>query len=370
MAFGNNLSSVNSSFPAIAKQDTNGNGDVVPFSADLKIIYTPPPNTEVPPILLNPASWNPGKHVYGYGRASDDDQRNSPDMQQSTVKARAASLKGDWAGFFCDFDVSGRWVPFQKRPVGAMLMKHLLAPGDKLVVDRLDRLARSAIDGPRFTSWCHQNYIDLYICHGPSGECLDMTNAAQMAMVNMFFVFGQYESDLKSERVKEANRSLRRRGLPWYGHRRWGFTRQPAINEHGKLVRVYVPHEREREQIRLIQKLHDSGLSFGAIWDVFHAQKEMQSTGKPWATRRPDGRKHVDPITDACRWYESMMVANNYVENWEDWKILGRGDLWRRASRKRLPEQSADAPRRSIDLAGEPLPDLPSPSERLARRIG
>ena len=349
---------------------TSPNGETIPFDSSLKISYIAPPDTEFPPLLLYPDIWTPGSMIFGYSRASDDKQENSPEMQQEKIKARVEFLDGVWAGVFCDFDVSGRWVPFQKRPVGQMLIRHFLAAGDKIVVDRLDRLARS-MEGPRLVQWCYRNRIDLYVCESPTGERLDLTNANQIMFINIWFAFAQWESDLKGQRVKEAIASLKRRGLPWYGAHRFGWVRQVQVDKHGNVRKVYVAHEKERQQIRTIQKLHDEGMMFKDIWALFKSHNEMQADGTPWAKVLPCGQLNLGAIVDACRWYECMMDANNYVENWEDWSIARRDTRHKARWRSKIGQQDrqADAELRSRGPADEPLPDLPTPSQRKECKI-
>lgn len=337
----------------------------MPFDSSLKISYTAPTSTEFPPLLLCPDIWVPGSMIFGYGRVSDAKLEDSAEVQQEKIMARIESLEGVWAGLFCDFNATGRWEAFQKRPVGGMLIRHFLAAGDKIVVDRLDRLGREK-ESPWLVQWCYRNRIDLYICESPTGERLDLPNANQIAFINIWLTFAKWGTAMRSARAKESLASLKRRCLPWYGQPRWGWVRQ--VEKQGRMV--YVAHEKEREQIRTIQKLHDEGMSFKDIWKLFQKNEEKRSGGKPWARLTRAGNLAIGTIGDACRWYECMMQENNYVENWEDWSI-GRRDTRHKARwRAKIGEQErpAAAPVRSTVPADEPLPDLPSPSQRRATK--
>ena len=287
----NRVRTTDSSRTPVESTDTRG--------APLSAMYHPPKGCAMPLALIDADFRKGGESiVWGYGRGSDEDQRNTPIVQRQYVEARIEALNGKagkYGGFFCDEDTSGRKIAWIRRPA-ARILTELLQAGDSIVVHRLDRIGRSLQDVPRLLAWLNLNKIDLYVCD-QGGQAIDYAGANSKFMVHVTAAAAQLYSDLNSERIRETFASLKARNLPWYGRPRFGWGRQPVnhrdANGRTRLRWEYYPCERERAEIRLmVDKYGREGWTLVRIWDDLRRRNCLRADGvKKWAYRLPCGQR-------------------------------------------------------------------------------
>jgi DNA invertase Pin-like site-specific DNA recombinase len=105
--------------------------------------------------------------------------------------------------------VSAFTVPFMERPEGGRLC-HLLRPGDHLVIIRFDRAFRSVEDFARTWRILESRGIMVHILNPQ----IDMTTANGRFMAQIYCAVAQMESDMKSERLREAFYYQRQHNYP------------------------------------------------------------------------------------------------------------------------------------------------------------
>lgn len=362
METGSNISVTNASCPPIVKADTNG---------VLASIYIPPEGCEFPPGLVPGFRQNGEKIVWGCGRGSDRDQRNTPAVQRQYVEARIAAMQGKngrYGGFLCDTDTSGRKVAWINRPAARLLTEHL-QPGDSIVVHKMDRISRTMQETPRLLAWLSLNEIDLYVCD-QGGQAIDYVGATAKFMIHVTAATAQLYSDLNSERVKDVVEYRKANNLPWYGSPRFGWGRRPTqeITAFGRkrLAWEYYPHEKERSDIRwMYERYYKDGWPISKIHDVLKKQRWLRASGKPWATTSKTGAPTRSLIWSAIK-YLRWQIETYGQENWDDWtftlaKVKGNsGGIKHRRPSVSGPSSSDGALREPVASLDVPLfPDQP-----------
>ncbi len=363
----NRVQTTNSSRLPVENAGTKG----TPLSA----MYRPPKGCTMPPALIEPDFRKNGESiVWGYGRGSDEDQRNTPIVQCQYVEARIEALNGKagkYGGFFCDQDTSGRKIAWIRRPA-AKILTELLQPGDSIVVHRLDRIGRSLQDVPRLLAWLNLNKIDLYVCD-QGGQAIDYAGANSKFLVHVTAAAAQLYSDLNSERIRETFASLKARNLPWYGRPRFGWRRRPInhrdANGRTRLRWDYYPCERERAEIRwMVDKYYREGWTLTRIWDDLLRRNCLRADGvTKWAYRLPCGQRALVPIWSAIQYFGAQCEKWG-TEAWDDWTIpiraqtTSQGRIAYRvsASVPSVPDVSLRLPVEALDVPL--LPDLPRSS--------
>lgn len=149
--------------------------------------------------------------LLGYARVSTDDQvENGHSLAQQRERLQAyAALHGHrLVDVIVDEGVSAS-VPLRKRPGGARLLAALRA-GQGVVVVRLDRLFRSALDGLQF-------FADHTCAVHSVSELIDTTTPAGRLALTIQLGAAQYERDLAAQRATECNTALRKSGRVYGG---------------------------------------------------------------------------------------------------------------------------------------------------------
>jgi DNA invertase Pin-like site-specific DNA recombinase len=135
--------------------------------------------------------------VYGYARVSSTDQDFT--LQRSALKA---------AG--CQRDPVREGVRHEpQRPDRARIAARLLAPGDTLVVTRIDRLARSMRDLQNIVHELREKGAYLKATEQP----VDTSTAAGKAFLDMLGVFAEFETNLRRERQLEGIAAAKAKGV-------------------------------------------------------------------------------------------------------------------------------------------------------------
>ncbi len=150
----------------------------------------------------------PSSTVYGYARVSHPNSFKKDSSIPAQAKRiteyynRHLSHRGELVIMEEETAVSAYKVPFHARPVGSQLFERM-GRGDALVVDRVDRLWRSMVDFGHLLSSLTERGVDIFFVHF-LGDSFSTTTAAGKFMLNMLVAFSELESQLKSERIKEA----------------------------------------------------------------------------------------------------------------------------------------------------------------------
>lgn len=130
--------------------------------------------------------------IYGYARVSTKGQAkdgNSLDAQVKALKEAGAEIifKDSFTGTKAD------------RPEFTKLIE-VLSDGDKLIVTKLDRFARSATQGAEIMQSLLDRGIAVHILN--MGQ-IDNTPAGKLIR-NIFFAFAEFERDMIVERTQEG----------------------------------------------------------------------------------------------------------------------------------------------------------------------
>lgn len=146
--------------------------------------------------------------TYGYARVSTDEQGRSGlglAAQRATIDAEAA--RHGWAvEHQADEGVSGSVAPEDRPALGAIL--DAIRPGDVLVVAKLDRLGRSALDVLRLADAARHDGWRLVACD----LGLDTGTPVGSFALTALAAVAQLERDLIAQRTREALAAAKRRG--------------------------------------------------------------------------------------------------------------------------------------------------------------
>jgi DNA invertase Pin-like site-specific DNA recombinase len=137
--------------------------------------------------------------LVGYARVSSADDRQTTDLQRDALAAAGV----DPPNVFEDAASGAR----DDRPGLKRCLAHL-APGDVLVVWRLDRLGRSLSDLVEIVSDLSERGVGLPV----PAEAIDTTTPAGEFLFHLFGALAQQERALARERVLAGREAARRRG--------------------------------------------------------------------------------------------------------------------------------------------------------------
>ena len=140
--------------------------------------------------------------VYGYARVSTKKQ----ERDGTSLESQRTELEANGCDVIIVESQSGK--DLDHRPELTALLDRL-QPGDILVVTKLDRLARSALDGLKI--------VDSLLCQGISLYIINMgkidNSPIGRLMYTMFLAFAQFERDMIVTRTQEG-RAARRAASP------------------------------------------------------------------------------------------------------------------------------------------------------------
>ncbi len=145
--------------------------------------------------------------LYGYARVSTDDQ---------TVAIQEAALAAAGCDIIRSERVSGNSREGRKE---LAILLQFLRKGDTLVITRVDRLARSAMDLQNIVHELKAKGVALKATEQP----IDTSTAAGKMFFDMLSVFAEFETNLRRERQAEGIAKAKLKGL-YRG-------RKPSIDE-------------------------------------------------------------------------------------------------------------------------------------------
>jgi DNA invertase Pin-like site-specific DNA recombinase len=186
-----------------------------------------------------------------YRRVSTEEQvRDGVSLEAQETKIRAwANLNGySHIEIFTDAGVSGSTM---ERRDGLQAALESISGGDALVVYSLSRLARSTKDTLDIAEYLVNKNADLVSL----SEKIDTSTAAGKMVFRMLAVLNEFERDQISERTRNALAHKKSKGER-VGSIRYGY----CLSDDGKTL---VENPVEQKAIRIAQKCHESGMSFG-----------------------------------------------------------------------------------------------------------
>lgn len=156
--------------------------------------------------------------IYAYLRCSHELQAHSGlgiEAQMVDVARDAQLLIGspyhgaEWSkehwpassppGYFIDLAVSAWKTDWISRPAVAAMLPHL-ERGDWILASRLDRIFRNVKDFSNTLAWLTERGINLRF----ASQQLDLGSANGRALTQILAVFAEWESSIKSERIRAA----------------------------------------------------------------------------------------------------------------------------------------------------------------------
>jgi DNA invertase Pin-like site-specific DNA recombinase len=187
-------------------------------------------------------------------------------LDEQSVKIRSRCSENGWqlTEIFVDAGVSGS-VALGKRAQGGRLLA-TLQPGDKVVVAKLDRAFRSALDALQVIQAFKKRGIALWALD--LGDCSG--SGVSKLIVTVLAAVAQFERSLISERIKDSKRNLRRSGKHQGGSRPFGW-QFGAANGHGR-ARELIPDPVEQAAIAEIRAMRVDGRSLMQIRDTMRAR--------------------------------------------------------------------------------------------------
>jgi site-specific DNA recombinase len=198
-----------------------------------------------------------------YGRVSTGQQETT--TQDLRGKEYLSWKKLPLAAEFYDDDVSGT-IPIWERPGGRALRKRMEAGDIKhLVVVKLDRLGRSAIDLLKTVQFLDSLGITLHIVD-MGGDSLSTQGASGRLMFTVLAGMAEYERELIRSRIQDKLDVKRDRGelcgtVP-YG---WNAIETGEVTPKGVKVRRLEANPEEQHWILVMHKLRAANFSYGKI---------------------------------------------------------------------------------------------------------
>jgi DNA invertase Pin-like site-specific DNA recombinase len=198
-----------------------------------------------------------------YGRVSTGQQTSS--TQELRGKEYLAWKQIELAGEFYDDDVSGT-IAIWERPGGRRLRQRLNQGDIKhLVVAKLDRLGRSAVDLLNTVKHLDSIGVVLHIVD-LGGDSLSTQGPSGRLMFTVLAGMAEYERELIVSRINEKLSAKRSRGelvgtVP-FG---WDAAETGEITRKGVKVRKLVSNVTEQKWLLYMVELRDAGWSYHAI---------------------------------------------------------------------------------------------------------
>lgn len=183
-------------------------------------------------------------------------RRNAEDQQTLMAQEQACRKYAvdhgmDIVAVLSDPYQSARKVRLFDRPEGRRIQELVLAKQIRhVIVSRLDRVFRNAIDGMVTRQWLIKRKVKLHLAH-EGGVSLCANDALGSVMFNILVSFNQFLPELIAERTSQTLLAMQRNGRCISSSARFGYTRK------GKMV---VPNPAERAQIEEIMVMHNNGM--------------------------------------------------------------------------------------------------------------
>ena len=161
--------------------------------------------------------------AYGYIRKSvvhDPSRLLSPAMQEAAIRSLAARHGDEEVVILSDLDVSGKKGRDRRRGWDELLSAVESGEGTAVYAYSLSRFARSVAQLADFFELCDRQRVPIRI----ERDQIDTSTATGRLVSNVLASLAQFESDVASERVKDAFAAKRAKDPSWHGpgNRRYG----------------------------------------------------------------------------------------------------------------------------------------------------
>ena len=206
--------------------------------------------------------------VYGYVRVSSQmqvDSNLSLVEQQRRIEGRVLEQGWTLKHIFVEPAVSGS-MPLAQRPEGGKLIA-LLQPGDIVIGAKLDRLFRNTVDALQTIEAFRKRRISLWLLD-LGGDCTG--NGISALVLSILSAVAQFERERIGERLADAKRQMRERGLLQGGSPPFGYTLgEPA--GRGR-TRHLIPDPAQQEAIATMHRMREEGATLMQIRDHLRGQ--------------------------------------------------------------------------------------------------
>lgn len=167
----------------------------------------------------------------GYARISLDTQESGSIVKQVS---RITAFGGNDIEWYKDESVSGSKIPFAERPHGGRLLADL-QPGDRVLVTKIDRAARSVKD--------LLNLVERIEAAGASivfvDQNIDTSGPMGRFILVLLGAIAELEASIIAERRRESLESFAAEGRHAVGKAPFGFHSVPNPNGRGLVIRVH-----------------------------------------------------------------------------------------------------------------------------------
>lgn len=151
--------------------------------------------------------------AYGYARVSTAGQIDNDSIESQKRRIQDYYLirlkpKGvQWGGFHVDPGVSAFKTNWHERPAGAELFNKL-QPYDHVIVDRVDRMCRSARNMFDIVAYAKTHGLNFHFLDAN----IDPTSPMGEVVIGVISILSQLDSELKSKRMREVEIHRLRQG--------------------------------------------------------------------------------------------------------------------------------------------------------------
>jgi DNA invertase Pin-like site-specific DNA recombinase len=205
---------------------------------------------------------------------------------------------------------SAKHVAFADRLQGGRLSR-VLEKGDTVILAKLDRMFRSTADCLNTVESWSRRGITVYILNLNGAEAVDMTSPIGKLVLSVMAIVATFESDTKSERMRDWHAARDVSGLAHGRIDRLLFHRKRV---GGKLLQLPCPDQRAHS--RLFYDLYRQGCSVPAIVE-YAAEAKMVVPG----TRRAYARDRISASIRAE--YQLRILAREMQLADDDPQVLG-----------------------------------------------
>lgn len=215
--------------------------------------------------------------IYGYTRVSTSEQacdgRSSLEDQERRITGAALMRGGSVDRVFSDPGVSGA-VPVEERPAGRQMMTRLVA-GDTLIVAKMDRLFRSALDALATAQRLQEHGVKLILADMGTDPVTE--NGVAKLFFTMLAAFAEFERNRIAERVADGKRAKKAKGGFTGGGAPYGWTKV-GDGATASLTR----NAGEQNTIAQVLMLRAAGIPLRVISDRLAAAGLKSRNGKPF----------------------------------------------------------------------------------------
>jgi DNA invertase Pin-like site-specific DNA recombinase len=209
--------------------------------------------------------------IVAYYRVSTKKQITSFDVQRETIDQFATAHNATVIAEYREVE-SGR---NRNRPQLLKALEHTKYSGAKLVVAKLDRLARDV------------NFMSSLMEAGVNFAIVDFPEATPL-LIHLLAAIAEYEAKLIRDRTRDALRQKRRHGIPLGSHRpdHWKDREHRRLagaakgNKRSAMIRSAKANERLEFFRTKIVELRQSGNSYEEIAHELNAQSFTTPRGK------------------------------------------------------------------------------------------